>query len=78
MSVGLEPVDWLEVVELLVELEFELDLLLLPHAASTAPNAATAPVEPRAVMKRLRDAGSRSSSSSADRRGGRSLSCVME
>src|SRR3954466_10823122 len=79
MSVALLPplvgVDPVEPVEL-VELELEL-LSLPPQAASSAPNAATAPVLPIAVRKRLRDAGSRSSSSSADRCCGRSSSCVI-
>src|SRR3954454_24325997 len=60
------------VLELLEEL-----LSSLPHAARKAPNAATAPVLPIAVRKRLRDDGSRSSPSSADRSCGRSLSWVI-
>src|SRR3954451_2686645 len=74
-SVGLEPL--LGFAVLAAVLALELDLLSLPHAARTTPNAATAPPPPSAFRKRLRDVGSRSSSSSADRWGGRSLSLIM-
>ena len=67
---SVSPDEAVDVVEapapVLVELLDEL-LLLPPQAARKAPNAATAPVLPTAVRKRLRDYGSRSSSSIADR-----------
>src|SRR5690349_12843757 len=74
MSVGDEPL--LDGVGAAFDVELD-ELLLLPHAASTAPNAATAPVDPSALRNFARDAGSRSSSSIADRPCGRSGSWVI-